>query len=331
MSTTNRLPEEAVSWILDEITVHGTLTRPSGPGPFPGVVFIAGSGPTDRDWTSPLLPGSNGSAALLAQALAARGYLSLRYDKRASGPHIQENMQHLLGKISMQGHIDELAGAVKLLSEHPDVTPERIFALANSEGCLHALAYQGHTPPTPFAGLILTGAPARPIGAVARDQVTAQLQAIPDGEALLAAYDTAIAAFVADQPMPLDERFPDGVRILLMSLASPANQPFARELWVADPAALLAAVDTPTLVVIGKNDIQIDWHADGEVFAALAAQRTTIHIIYPEHANHVLKYEPRPRAELNPIEATLSYNAADAVLDPDALTAILTWLEGQRA
>ncbi|MEI7771080.1 MAG: hypothetical protein WCI67_13875, partial [Chloroflexales bacterium] len=68
-------------------------------GPFPAVVFVAGSGPTDRDWNSPLIPGTNGSAALLAQALTERGYLTLRYDKRASGPHGIENAQRLAGTI----------------------------------------------------------------------------------------------------------------------------------------------------------------------------------------------------------------------------------------
>src|SRR6476661_8675906 len=90
-----------ISWPLDATSVDGTLVRPGGPGPFPGVVMVAGSGPTDRDWNSPLLPGTNGSARLLAQALARAGFASLRYDKRASGPRARETMQALIGKVSM--------------------------------------------------------------------------------------------------------------------------------------------------------------------------------------------------------------------------------------
>ena len=96
-------------WPLDETTMYSALARPAGAGPFPAVVMVAGSGPTDRDWNSPLLPGSNGSARLIADALAAAGFVSLRYDKRASGPHARENMQSLIGKMSMQSHLDELA------------------------------------------------------------------------------------------------------------------------------------------------------------------------------------------------------------------------------
>src|SRR5690348_17672208 len=102
-----------VIWQLGSTTVYGTAVRPVGPGPFPAVVMVAGSGPTDRDWNSPLLPGTNGSARLLAEALAQAGIASLRYDKRASGPHVRENMPALIGKMSMQSHLDELAGAVR--------------------------------------------------------------------------------------------------------------------------------------------------------------------------------------------------------------------------
>src|SRR6478672_1653499 len=91
---------------LDSTTMYGTLVRPAGSGPFPAVVLVAGSGPTDRDWNSPLLPGTNGSGRLLAEALADAGYASLRYDKRVVGPHARENQQALFGKISMQSHLD---------------------------------------------------------------------------------------------------------------------------------------------------------------------------------------------------------------------------------
>src|SRR5205085_4254038 len=105
-----------VNWVLGSTTVYGTLVRPVGPGPFPAVVMVAGSGPTDRDWNSPLLPGANGSARLLAEALARAGITSLRYDKRASGPHAHENVPALISKISMQSHVDELAGAVRTMA-----------------------------------------------------------------------------------------------------------------------------------------------------------------------------------------------------------------------
>jgi hypothetical protein len=174
-----------VDWPMGETTMYGTLVRPFGPGPFPAVVMVAGSGPTDRDWNSPLLPGTNGSARLLAEALARAGIASLRYDKCASGPHARENVPLLIGKISMQSHVDELAGAVRTLASQAYVRSGRIFALANSKGTLHALNYHLHSPEIPFAGLVLTGPSGRAVGTVARSQLAAQAVRIPNGEAYL--------------------------------------------------------------------------------------------------------------------------------------------------
>ncbi|HEX5441182.1 MAG TPA: alpha/beta fold hydrolase [Ktedonobacterales bacterium] len=315
-----------ISWPLDATTMDGTAVRPSGAGPFPAVVMVAGSGPTDRDWNSPLLPGPNGSARLLAEALAGAGVASLRYDKRASGPRARENMQVLFGKMSMRSHLDELTSAVRTLVSQPYVRDDRIFALANSEGTLHALHYQLQRPAIPLAGLVLIAPPGRPVGVVARSQLAAQAAAIPNGDALLALYDEAIARFLAGEPMAPDPALPEGVQMLLQSLETPANLPFARELWTADAAPLLAQVDVPTLVIIGKKDIQVDWRDDGEPLQRAAAGHANVTFLFPENANHVLKYEPKPRTELAQPEALPRYNAPDAELDPEALASILAWL-----
>jgi uncharacterized protein len=104
-------------------------------------VIVAGSGPPDRDWNTPLLPGTNGSARLIALELARHGFASLRYDKRASGPNAAANVQRLIGKLSMQSHRDELASAVETLARQSDVRRDRVYTVANSEGTLHALSY----------------------------------------------------------------------------------------------------------------------------------------------------------------------------------------------
>lgn len=76
---------EEVNWKISETTVYGTITKPNDNSVYPAILFIAGSGPTDRDWNSPLMPGTNGSGRLLAESLASKGFITLRYDKRVSG------------------------------------------------------------------------------------------------------------------------------------------------------------------------------------------------------------------------------------------------------
>lgn len=318
---------EEVTWTLDDTTMAATLTRPEGDGPFPAVVFVAGSGPTDRDWNSPLLPGRNGSAALLADELTRAGYATLRYDKRFTGPYAQQNMPALVGNISFQSHLDELTSAVDYLVAQPDIDPALVFVLGNSEGTLHALNYQTSDPAVPFVGLILTGAPGRPMTEVLHQQIDQNvLGAEPNREELLAKWDEAIAAFVAGETVELDPALPDAVQQVWAGLTAPANQPFSAELLAVQPAELLAAGEEPVLVIIGQKDIQIDWQADGAVLEAAAGDNVTFS--YPANANHVLKHEPKPADELTAADGN-SYNAADRVLDPETLQIILDWLVAQ--
>ena len=324
--TTTTFDEVQVSWQVDDIDVNASLTRPVGSGPFPAVIMVAGSGPTDRNWNSPLIPGTNGSAALLAQTLTGLGYVTLRYDKRAAGPQGKENAARLAGKISMQGHVDELAGGVSLLAGRKEVDAGRIFALTNSEGCIHALNYQIQGAGQLFAGMVLTSPPARSVGTVARAQIEAQLQPLPAGEKWLASYDAAMADFMAGRPVKIDEDLPQGLRNMIQGLINPVNLPFTRELWQAEPAALLKKVAVPVLIVIGKKDVQVDWQADGAIFEAASREQNNITVVYAENANHVLKYEPRDRAQLTAAEQAAAYNADGSMLDPEILSAITSWL-----
>jgi uncharacterized protein len=246
MNETPRHKSEEVTWDVDGIAVYGTRRCPTGPGPYPAVVLVAGSGPTDRNWCSPLLPGTNGSARLLANVLTQKGFVTLRYDKRASGPRVRENLPRLVGKTSMQGHVDELTGAVTALLSEPDVDASRLFVLTSSEGAIHALNYQTRVPRRRFTGLVLTGAPGRPVGVVARDQVLAQVAALADSDRMMKRYDDCIAAFVAGKAMQPDESLPVGVQ-------KPFSQPCCPGKLAVRTRALAGESSRPCIAGIGAD------------------------------------------------------------------------------
>jgi alpha-beta hydrolase superfamily lysophospholipase len=329
MNRQKALENQEISWDVDGIAVNATLTQVSANGRRPAVAFVAGSGPTDRNWNSPLLPGSNGSAKLLAEALAQAGFVTLRYDKRASGPHAKENVAHMMGKGSMQSHVDELAGAVATLVARPEVDPGCIFALTNSEGAIHGLNYQRQAAEHRFAGLVLTGVPGRSMADTMRSQIVSQLQAVPNGEDLTRQYDATIADILAGRPVKLDPSLPEGLRSLFASLTSPANRLFTREFLAADPAQLLRDVNEPLLIIIGRKDIQANWQVDGQALEAALAGRDNATFVYPDDANHVLKHEEKAYEQLVPAEVAANYNAEDRELDREALAAIRNWLVGQ--
>ena len=95
---------------------------------------------------------------------------------------------------------------------------------------------------------------------------------------------------------------------------------------MTDGAPLLARIDVPTLVIIGKKDIQVDLQSDGERLQHAAAGRADITFLFPNDANHVLKHESRPRSELNAAQAVSSYNAPEATLDSEAMASTIQWL-----
>jgi pimeloyl-ACP methyl ester carboxylesterase len=226
----------------------------------------------------------------------------------------------------MQAHVDELAGGVRLLAGRQDVDAGRLFALTNSEGAIHVLNYQAEQGALPFGGLILTAPSARKAGALAHAQLAAQLQAVPGGAEQLAAYDRAMANFVAERPLQLDPILSEGMRNLILAITQPFNLPFARELWITDPLALLAAVTVPVLILIGKKDLQVDWQTDGPLFEALAQTHPNLEVVYAPDANHVLKHERGERETLAAADAITGYNAEGAQLDREAVEIILQWL-----
>ncbi|MDA4113537.1 MAG: alpha/beta hydrolase [Thaumarchaeota archaeon] len=319
-----------VTWNVLDIPVHGTITGPSDKVARSAVIFVAGSGPTDRNWCSPLLPGTNGSAKLLAEALAGQGFLTLRYDKLGSGPHVKDNLSKFVGRLSMQSHMDELAGAVETLVSEKNVSRDSLFVLTSSEGAIHAVNYQLQAKTYRFRGLVLTGAPGRVIGEVARSQIFNQIRSLPDAGNLMKSYDEAVAEFLADEPMVMGPSLPDGIRRLLRSLENPYNLPFARELWAYDLPEHISGVSEPMLVVIGKKDIQTDWKIDGGTLESATAQKTAASFAYPENANHVLKHEEIPFEKLTAEYVGSHYNAPDAELDAEAAHAIFKWLDERR-
>jgi uncharacterized protein len=314
-----------VTWRLDGITMNGTLALPDRGGPFPAVVLVAGSGPTDRDWCSPLLPGANGSGRLLAEAFADAGMSSLRYDKRVSGPHASESARALFGKLSMRSHLEELTAAVSMLAGHEAVDAARIAALGNSEGALHVLHYVTSQPDVPFAGAVLAAPPGRSVGDVLLAQLALQAAQVPGGTELMGAVDAAVARYAAGQPMDLDPELPDSVKMVLTSFEAPANLPLARELFADNAAKYLGEVEIPVLVLIGRKDVQIDVTADGAPLEAAAQGNDNVTFAYPANANHVLKEDIRTPAETAAAPGT-GYNEDNTRLDPEALRTILGWL-----
>ena len=130
----------------------GTLTIPPGPGPFPAALLIAGSGPLDRDGSTRRLPLA--VSRTLAEALAAIGVASLRYDKRGVGASSGTFLA-----AGLNDNIADARSALAALSALPEVDPARIILIGHSEGAIIAAALATDQPA--LAGVVLLAEAAR--------------------------------------------------------------------------------------------------------------------------------------------------------------------------
>ncbi len=319
-----QIVSEEVSIPVGDRNVPGTLTRPARGDKLPAVLLHAGSGPTDRDWNNPLIPGTNGSGKLLAEALARRGIASLRFDKIGTGKN-----KSVPPNLTWDTFLGDASAALERLRSDPHVDPAHVFVAGHSEGGLYAIAlanaHRGQ-----LAGLLLLSAPGRTMRDVILAQLTAQFTAAGiTGDALekqLAPIRQAFKEFLAGKSVdPKNVSAIPGVQDLMTALFNPTAAALARTLLVFDPTAAVATVGVPVFIYNGAKDIQVSPTDDAQALAraARAAKLDTTLFIAPE-ANHVLEHEPRPLSEITPM--TVNYNAADRVLDPATVNAISRWI-----
>jgi pimeloyl-ACP methyl ester carboxylesterase len=117
--------EEEVAFHNGNISLSGTLTLPSGDGPYPAVILITGSGAQNRDEE---LLGFK-PFAVIADNFTRQGIAVLRYDDRGVGG----STGSIINSTSEDFAGDVLAG-VELLKMREDVHPEQIGLLGHSEG-----------------------------------------------------------------------------------------------------------------------------------------------------------------------------------------------------
>lgn len=280
--------------------LYGTLTLPAGDGPADAALILSGSGATDRNGNFP--EGYNNSLKFLARGLGAEGIATLRVDKRgvaesrAAAPEERD--------LRAETFVDDAAAWLAFLEEQPRV--RRLFLIGHSEGALVAtLAAQKK----PVAGLVLIAAGGRPASVILREQLSAgNLPA-----EMRRRSDEILARLERGET-------DDAVPRQLEALYRPSVQPYLISWFKYDPAAELAKLPVPVLLVRGTHDLQVR-QADAD---ALAAARPDAVRLAVEEMNHVLKIAPLDRAE-----NIRFYSDPDAPLAPEVVPAIAGFIAGK--
>ncbi|MGJ7916062.1 alpha/beta hydrolase [Massilia sp. LXY-6] len=249
--------------------VHGTLRLPAGAEKMPVVLIVAGSGPTDRDGNSAMIPGRNDSLKLLAEALAQAGFASVRYDKRgiaASRAAAPEEAQ-----LRFDTYVEDAAAWIATLKADPRFTS--VAVIGHSEGALIGMLAAQRAGAAAYVSL--AGAAEGP-AAVLRKQFAGKLPPplAADNERILGALEQGRT--VAEVPPAL------------AALYRPSMQPYLISWMKYVPTEQIARLRMPVLIVQGSTDIQVD----AAQARALKAARPDAALVLIPDMNHVLKEVP---------------------------------------
>ena len=154
----------------------GILTIPKGKGPFPAVILLQGSGPSDRDETTGALKPFRD----LAEGLAGQEIAVFRFDKRT---YVYGAELAAKKDISLEDEtIEDAVNAVQLLAGQDRIDPNRIYVLGHSLGgnAIPAIAGKLKENSAKACGYIMMAASPRPLQDLMREQYDFLYSLLPE-------------------------------------------------------------------------------------------------------------------------------------------------------
>jgi pimeloyl-ACP methyl ester carboxylesterase len=217
----------------------GTLELPAGADKPRVALLIAGSGPTDRDGNSSMIPGRNDSLKLLAAGLADAGIATVRYDKRGiGGSHAAGSAESAL---RFEMFVDDAAAWIARLKADPRFAS--VAVIGHSEGSLIGMLAARQADAAAFVSIagIADGA-----STLMRKQLEGKLppELEKESERILVSLESGVVV--------------DPVPPALATLFRPSVQPYLISWFKYVPAQRIAELTMPVLVVQGNTDIQVD-------------------------------------------------------------------------
>ena len=244
-----------------QVSFAGALTLPSGPGPFPAAILIAGSGPHDRDEDV----AGHRPFLVLADHLTRKGIAVLRYDKRGIGKSTGNYDQ-----ATTEDFASDATAALDYLKSRKEINSKKIGLIGHSEGGLIAPMIASHS--SDVAWIVLLAAPG----------LTGEQIMLLQSELILraAGFDDGRIAKARDfnlqsYALARKERDPEGLEAKLTDLVDSTGmsttlppttlKPQARMMTTAwfrffldyDPVPALKKTQCPVLAVNGDKDLQI--------------------------------------------------------------------------
>ncbi len=304
------------------VRLAGTLTLPPGPGPFPAVLLIAGSGPLDRDET---IFGHKGFL-VLSDHLTRLGIAVLRVDKRGVG----KSTGLYAGATTLDFASDAEAGFA-FLAARPEIDAKKIGLIGHSEGGLIAplIANRQHA----VAFVVLLAAPALPGDEMVVDQASRfvrvdgwQDERVQSNAAMLRKVTAAL--MTAPSPSEGSRRAQEIMRGArdIHGLSDEAIAAMIRQwstTWFRfflsyDPMPALRSLKAPVLAITGSNDLQVAPSKNLPPLREALARNQDAEISELPRLNHLFQ-----TADTGAIR---EYGQIEETFAPSALALISKWI-----
>lgn len=299
----------------DGYTLHGTLTLPTGykqGEKVKGVVLVTGSGIQNRDEE---LTGHK-PFAVIADYLARHGVASLRYDDRGW------DKKQPSGALTLQSNIADASAAVEWLRQRPEISSTGI--IGHSEGGIigYDLAAYGRNGKPDFvvslAGPLIKG------DSLIIVQNRALLSKMGISEITVDQYcsllPTALELMGSSNLQSLENRIenlsPRMEASLIENLYSIAktDNSWLKSFISYDPVPALKSIAVPTLILLGKKDLQVPFEVNKNSFNCV--NNPDLRLLEIDDCNHLFQHcTTGLPSEYAVIEETISPAVLSAILD----------------
>jgi uncharacterized protein len=266
----NLFSEQPLTLTNGKFELPGTLTVPTGEGPFPAVALVQGSGPQDQDETL----GPNKPSKDLAWGLASRGIVVFRYTKRTQKYTVQSSDDPMHMTVEDET-ISDARAAVALLATQPKVNTRQIFLLGHSLGAF--LAPRIATGDAQIAGIVMLAANARPLEKIVLEQI--HYLAAMNGPPTEAEQKKIEAAEDGAKQIESPDLKPDDK---LTFLGATMYGAYWLDLRAYDPLKTAAKLKIPIFIGQGGRDYQVTPSNFQAWSDALANNRNVTLRIYPD-------------------------------------------------
>ena len=247
----------------------GILTMPQGQGPFPAVILLPGSGPSDKDESV----GNLKPFRDIAEGLAGEGIAVYRFDKRSYvfGAELAAKKDITL----KDEYIEDALKAVQLLASQERIDSDRIFVLGHSLGgnVIPAVARELKQSSVKACGFILMSASPRPLDVLMREQYDYLYSLMPEITAQQQAERDALFAEL-DKLQNLNELTED-------DLVAGAYASYWKWLAAYDVLEAAKEITEPVLLLQGEEDYQVTMEDFGIWKTAFGEKENWKMISYP--------------------------------------------------